>query len=68
MTELGIFTERDKVELIEGLVLSQMTKNRPHVVATQLVREALSRLIPAGWHMGKEDQIESQAGANPSQM
>jgi Uma2 family endonuclease len=65
MTEQGIFTERDKVELIDGLVLSQMTKNRPHVVATQLVREALSRLMPAGWHLGKEDPIRIPGRSEP---
>jgi Uma2 family endonuclease len=65
MTELGIFTERDKVELIDGLVVSQMTKNRPHVVATQLAREALSGLIPAGWHLGKEDPIRIPGRSEP---
>jgi Uma2 family endonuclease len=49
MAELGILTEDDPVELLEGWLVQKMTNNPPHTVATQLMQEALRSLLPTGW-------------------
>jgi len=51
MIRANIVTEDDPVELLEGWLVIKMGKNPPHPVATQLTREALARLVPAGWHV-----------------
>jgi Uma2 family endonuclease len=53
----GLVTENDRVELIEGLVVNKMSRKRPHVVAGKKGLRVLSRVIPEGWHVAKEDPI-----------
>jgi Uma2 family endonuclease len=57
MARAGILTEDDPVELLEGWLVQKMTKYRPHVIATGLVRRALERLLPAGWYVAVQDPI-----------
>jgi hypothetical protein len=33
MVEAGILGKRDRVELIEGILVAQMGRNRPHIVS-----------------------------------
>jgi Uma2 family endonuclease len=65
MGDAGILTESDRVELIDGQVMNKMTKNRPHVVAAQLAHDALVRLLPAGWYVGKEDPVRISGVSEP---
>ena len=51
MGDAGILTEDDRVELIAGYLVRKMTKNEPHSAGCTLTREAISGLIPAGWHL-----------------
>lgn len=57
MARAGILGEDDPVELLEGWLVRKMTKNPPHVLATGLLLDALAPLIPAGWHLRKEDPV-----------
>jgi len=57
MTRLGILTESDKVELLEGLIVAKMTKHGPHIVATGLLQDALTSQLPRGWHVSMQDPI-----------
>jgi Uma2 family endonuclease len=57
MARAGILEEDAPVELLEGWLVQKMTKHRPHVLATELVRRALQRLIPPGWHVAHQDPI-----------
>jgi Uma2 family endonuclease len=57
MIRLGILTEDDPVELLEGWVVTKMPKNPPHSVVTQLTREVLARLLPAGWYADAQEPI-----------
>ena len=41
MIRAGILGEDDPVELLDGWLVTKMTKNPPHCVATYLVRRAL---------------------------
>lgn len=49
MAREGILLDGDPVELVEGWLIAKMPKTPPHVVAAGLMRDALSRAIPAGW-------------------
>jgi hypothetical protein len=53
--ELGILTEDDRVELLEGNVVNKMPRNPPHDVALQRLTKRLVRLAPLGW----ETRIQS---------
>jgi Uma2 family endonuclease len=49
MTEAGILTKNDKVELLEGYVVFKMPRNPPHDGTIQVVTKRLGRRIPTGW-------------------
>jgi Uncharacterized protein conserved in cyanobacteria len=53
--ELGILTEHDRVELLEGHVVNKMAHNPPHDVAVQRLNNRLVRLNLSGW----ETRIQS---------
>ena len=57
MIQSGILTDDDPVELLEGWLVSNMPKNPPHSVATQLTRQVLERFLPAGWHVDTQEPI-----------
>ena len=57
MIREGILTSDDRVELLEGLLVSKRPKNPPHSVVTGLVRAALERLTPSGWHVDSQEPI-----------
>jgi Uma2 family endonuclease len=57
MVQAGILTENDRVELIEGLLRTKMSKNTPHILAGKKVLRAVQRIIPESWHAAKEDPI-----------
>jgi Uma2 family endonuclease len=61
----GIIREADRVELVEGLVVAKMGRNRPHVQAGVKGLRLLSSLIPAGWHVRKEDPIVASEWSKP---
>ena len=51
MVDSGVFTKRDKFHLVNGMLVTKVTKNRPHVIATEETRRNLERIIPPGWHV-----------------
>jgi len=53
----GMIGENERVELIEGLLVTKMGRKRPHIVAGKIGFEALTRLVPPGWHVAKEDPV-----------
>lgn len=57
MIKAGILTEDDPVELLEGWLVAKMPKNPPHRLSTQLTREALADLLPAGWYVDAQEPI-----------
>src|SRR5215210_6496258 len=54
MADAGIWADEDRVELLDGLVFTKMTKNPPHNFASGQAHEALLRAMPAGWCVEKE--------------
>jgi Uma2 family endonuclease len=57
MVELGLFSPRDKVELLEGLIVDKMTRNTPHAVASDLIVRVLARVVPEGWFTSIETPV-----------
>jgi Uma2 family endonuclease len=47
----GIFTARDKIQLINGYLVSKTTQNTPHATADDLCGDRLNRVIPPGWYV-----------------
>ena len=58
MIERGVLSSDDRVELIDGWIVSKMTKNTPHIAATEFFVHELSRLFPEGYFVRKEDPIQ----------
>jgi Uma2 family endonuclease len=61
MVEAGFFTEADRLELIEGMLVEKMTKGNEHRLAVQLAFQAIMAALPPGWHATKEDPIRLPA-------
>lgn len=57
MIEAGILTPDDRVELLEGWLISKVPKKPPHSVATRRTRAALIALLPAGWYVDTQEPI-----------
>jgi Uma2 family endonuclease len=49
LVESGIFAERDKLQLINGILMSKVTQGNDHIVADDLCRDALNAVGPSGW-------------------
>jgi len=48
MVDVGVFGPEPRLELLEGVLIDKMTKNPPHIVATDLLEELLHHLLPRG--------------------
>jgi Uma2 family endonuclease len=55
--ELGILTEDDRVELLEGNVVNKMPPNPPHSNTVSNVHEVLGANLPSGWRLRSENPI-----------
>ena len=51
MVESGALETRNRFHLINGYLVAKMTQKPPHVIAANLSREELARVIPTGWHI-----------------
>ena len=69
MIENGTIGDAENIELIEGLLVTKMGRNRPHVQAGKKGLAVLLRIAPPGWHVAKEDPVRrlglEQAGTGP---
>jgi Uma2 family endonuclease len=65
MIEDGTIGESDDVELIDGLLVTKMGRNLPHVQAGRLGLAALMQIAPAGWWVAKEDPIVASDWSKP---
>jgi Uma2 family endonuclease len=48
---------QERVELIDGLVVNKVSKNPPHILVGKLLFSALQGMVPAGWHVTKDDDV-----------
>ena len=60
MIQAGIFTDDNRVELLEGLLVQKMSKNPPHRVSTNLVTESLRSFVPMGWYVDSQEPITTE--------
>ena len=54
MIEAGIYGKRDRIELIEGMLVEQMTKGERHSAGVGRSWSTIMRALPAGWHVRVE--------------
>jgi Uma2 family endonuclease len=57
MIRVGILTDDDPVELLDGWLVYKMPKNPPHRVATRMLRQALERITPPGWYVDSQEPV-----------
>jgi Uma2 family endonuclease len=62
VARIGLLGPDDKTELLDGLLVTKMTKGDPHRVATHLTRDALAAVVPRGWFVSKEDPVALPTG------
>ncbi len=58
MAAAGILSENDRVELLNGLLVTKMTIKPPHATALGLLLDAFKLSLPAGWRVRVQDPIE----------
>ncbi len=61
LVRAGAFNEHDRIELLNGVVSEQMSKNPPHRTATRKCDLKLSAVVPAGWHVQNQEPITLQS-------
>ncbi|MGH7201062.1 MAG: Uma2 family endonuclease [Planctomycetaceae bacterium] len=59
MGEIGVLTEDDRIELLEGWIVQKMNHNPRHDAAVDLVDEALGRRLPAEWRVRVQSSIST---------
>ena len=57
MIEAGVFSDDDKVELLEGYLVTKMPRNPPHENAIQRFNRTLSRITPDEWQLRCQSSI-----------
>jgi Uma2 family endonuclease len=57
MVRAGILTENDNVELLDGLLVTKMSKNPPHRVATRRTRRRLEDVLPDAWFADSQEPV-----------
>ena len=57
MVAAAIFSKRDRLHLIDGVLVTKMTKKPPHVIACELTRDSLLQILPTGWRVTTEARI-----------
>ena len=55
MAERGILEDNNQVELLEGILVNKMTKNRAHSLATRRLRILLEGIVPAGFYVDSQE-------------
>jgi len=57
LIELGILTEDDNLELLDGYLVHKMSRNPPHDAAIQKGTKRWLRLLPPGWDLRVQSAI-----------
>jgi Uma2 family endonuclease len=61
MVQHGIFTNDDRIELLEGwIVEKKVSKNPPHRMTTRLLTQALQAIVPKGWYVDSQEPITTE--------
>ncbi|MGC8639735.1 MAG: Uma2 family endonuclease, partial [Isosphaeraceae bacterium] len=57
MVASGAFTKRDRLELIEGILVRKTTKGRKHSAGSEKFHRMIDRALPPGWHARVEKPV-----------
>jgi Uma2 family endonuclease len=57
LTETGILTEDDNLELLNGYLVHKMARNPPHDGTVQRLRKRLEKVLPAGWEIRVQSAV-----------
>jgi Uma2 family endonuclease len=57
MIDVGILTEHDPVELLEGWIVPKMPHNPPHDGTIQVINKRVGRRLPDGWDLRVQSAI-----------
>ena len=57
MMRMGILTEDDLVELLDGWLVTKMVKSPQHSLATQLARDVIALMLPTTWFINVQEPI-----------
>jgi Uma2 family endonuclease len=57
MIEIGILTEDDNIELLDGYLVHKMSRNPPHDAAIQKIMKRLFRILPPDWDLRIQSAI-----------
>jgi Uma2 family endonuclease len=58
LVESGLFTERDRLQLINGILVTKVTQGDDHCVADEDCRTALQRALPPGWFIRSNKPVD----------
>jgi Uma2 family endonuclease len=64
MVRFGMFTKRDRLELIDGFLVAKMTEHPSHASVCEMTRYALERVLPKGWHLRGEKPLRIPSKAS----
>ena len=59
MLDAGILISGDPIELLEGWLVTKMTKHPSHVLSTRKARRAFDRIVPDTWFTDSQDPIST---------
>ncbi len=57
MIDAGILIPDDRIELLDGILVTKMPKKSPHRIAANQTRDAVAAVLPPGWHVQVQDPI-----------
>jgi len=65
LIEAGIFGPEDRIELLDGLLVSREPQGGRHATVVGLVRAALEKAFGRGWHVREEKPIALDERSEP---
>ena len=65
MIDDGTIAEDERIELIEGLLVTKPRRHRPYIVAGNKGLRILWRMVPPGWHVAKGVPILTSDWSRP---
>lgn len=63
MIEAGIFAEHERLELLDGRIVTMMTRLPPHEVCLRLVSKALDRVLPTDYDLRVQSTVKLKESA-----
>jgi Uma2 family endonuclease len=57
MVRMGVLADDAPVELLDGWLITKMSKNPPHTIASERLWKLLLRILPAGWDVMAQQPI-----------